>query len=131
MQTIIMAIEKIIQFPCSPAQLWAIVGTPDRVDWVPGVTECTYDGSVRSLSLPGAGSIKEQILEHNDAAMTMQYSCIESPIPLESHLAEIELKANETGTTMHWRTTVAPEQFEQFIAESMDGAIEQLHTMLG
>lgn len=126
-----MAIEKIIQFPCSPAQLWAIVGTPDRVDWVPGVTECTYDGSVRSLSLPGAGSIKEQILALDDAAMTMQYSCIESPIPLESHVAEIEVKASADGTTMHWRTTVAPEQFEQFIAESMDGAIEQLHTMLG
>ena len=31
------------QFECDADQLWAIVGTPDRVDWVPGVKDCVYD----------------------------------------------------------------------------------------
>ena len=74
-----MPIEKTIQFDCQPAQLWEIVGTPDRVDWVPGVTNCEFDGEVRSLSLPGAGAIKEKILSRDADAMHMQYSCIESP----------------------------------------------------
>lgn len=125
-----MAIEKTIVFACKPNQLWGIVGTPDRVDWVPGVTDCKFDGEVRSLTLPGAGSIKEKILSRDEAAMTMQYSCIESPIPLTSHLAEIQITASGDQTQMVWKTSVEPEQFEKFIAESMDGAIEQLHKLL-
>ena len=125
-----MPIEKTIQFNCQPNQLWEIVGTPDRVDWVPGVTDCVFDGEVRSLSLPGAGAIKEKILSRNTESMNMQYSCIESPIPLKSHLAEIQISEADGGTQMVWKTKVEPEEFEKFIEDSMDGAIEQLHKLL-
>ena len=39
-----MAIHKVIEFSCTAAQLWEIVGTPDRVDWVPGVEILDHDG---------------------------------------------------------------------------------------
>ena len=55
-------------------QLWAIVGTPDRIDWVPGAASCTFDGEVRSLSLPGAGNIKERILSRAADQRPMEYS---------------------------------------------------------
>ncbi len=125
-----MAIEKTVHYNCEPSQLWEIVGTPDRTDWVPGVTDCVFDGEVRSLTLPGAGSIKEKIISRDDPNMTMQYSCIESPMPLESHLAEVQVSASGNQTKFVWKTTVEPEQFEKFIAQSMDGAIEQLRSML-
>ena len=32
--------------PVSAEHLWSILGTVDRVDWVPGVTACELDGSV-------------------------------------------------------------------------------------
>ena len=31
---------------------------------------------------------------------------------------------------MVWRTTVEPEEFEKFIEDSMNGAVEQLHQLL-
>ena len=46
----------------SEEEVWAVLGKPDRVDWVPGVKSCDFDGEVRSLILPGAGAIKERIL---------------------------------------------------------------------
>jgi hypothetical protein len=125
-----MAIHKIVPFACSPQQLWEIVGTPDRVDWVPGVTNCEFDGEVRSLSLPGAGSIKERILAHDDQAMTMQYSCIESPAPLEKHLASIQITASPGGCEMQWQTEVEPAAFEPFIEDSMNGALKQIQTII-
>lgn len=125
-----MAIKKATLFSCTPDQLWQIVGTPDRVDWVPGVTDCVFDGEVRSLNLPGAGSIKERILSRDESNFTMQYSCIESPMPLQSHLAEIELKSTGDQTQMIWRTTVEPAEYEKFIEGSMDGAIDQIHKLL-
>ena len=125
-----MAIHKIIEFSCSASQLWEIVGTPDRVDWVPGVERCEYDGKVRSLSLPGAGKIREEILSHDDGTMTMSYSCIESPAPLEKHLASIKILDHEDGCQMHWQTEVEPSAFEPFIEDSMDGAIRELHGLV-
>ena len=60
-------------------QLWDILGTPDRVDWVPGVEHCALEGDVRSLTLPGAGDIKERILFHSHARRIIEYSCFEAP----------------------------------------------------
>ena len=47
-----MAVVIDHEFKASAEALWEILGTPDRVDWVPGVTSCTFDGEVRSLDLP-------------------------------------------------------------------------------
>ena len=77
-----MAVKFDHQFNASAEQLWAIVGTPDRVDWVPGAESCAFDGEVRSLHLPGAGDIKERILAHDPDTKTMEYSCFETPAPL-------------------------------------------------
>ena len=45
----------------NPSKAWDIFKEPDRVDWVPGVESCHFDGEIRSLNLPGAGEIKERI----------------------------------------------------------------------
>ena len=60
-----MAILIEHEFKSTAMELWDIVGTPDRIDWVPGVTECVFDGEVRRLGMPGAGQIAEKILLHN------------------------------------------------------------------
>ena len=118
------------QFAASADQLCAIVGTPDRVDWVPGAESCTFDGSVRSLSLPGAGDIKERILSHNNELRRIEYSCFETPAPLESHHASMEVIANENGCRLLWETTAAPIEIETFIRTSMEGCIEKLADLL-
>ena len=119
------------QFKFAPEAVWAIVGTPDRVDWVPGVKDCVFDGEVRTLSLPGAGRIKERILSRNAESMTMEYSCFESPMPLEQHHAYIEVRPAPGGCELIWKTTVKPEAIEKFILQSKDGAILQLLDILG
>ena len=86
-----MAVVIDREFKASAEALWEILGTPDRVDWVPGVTSCTFDGEVRSLDLPGAGAIKERILNHDNDARILEYSCFESPGGLESHRAKMEI----------------------------------------
>jgi len=118
------------QFNASADQLWAILGTPDRIDWVPGATSCTFDGSVRSLSLPGAGDIKERILSHNDSARTMEYSCFETPAPLKSHHSSIQVIPEGRKCRLLWETSVTPIEIETFIRTSMAGCIEKLTEIL-
>ncbi len=118
------------QFHHSADQLWAIVGAPDRIDWVPGADSCTFDGEVRALSLPGAGDIKERILSRDADQRTMEYSCFETPAPLESHHASIQVIANADGCRLIWETSVTPVEFERFIRTSMEGCLKRISEIL-
>ena len=118
------------EFEASAEALWDILGTPDRVDWVPGVKGCTFDGEVRSLDLPGAGAIKERILNHNNDARILEYSCFESPGGLESHRAKMEITTTDGGCRLQWQAYVKPDVIEPFIKSSMAGCIARLEEML-
>ena len=125
-----MAINIMEKFAASGDRLWEIVGTPDRVDWVPGVESCDYDGDVRRLAMPGAGDIEERILSLDGRAMRIEYSCIKSAAPLDHHLASIEVKPDGDSCVMHWATEVRPAEFEPFIEQSMQGCLARLHELL-
>ncbi len=125
-----MSVKFDHQFNATADALWAIVGTPDRIDWVPGATSCTFDGEVRSLHLPGAGDIKERILSHDNELRTMEYSCFATPAPLQSHHARIEVTANPDGCRLLWETSVTPIEIESFIHTSMEACIDQLTQLL-
>lgn len=127
----IMAIQIEHEFNAPALALWDIVGTPDRIDWVPGVTECAFDGDVRRLGMPGAGQITERILLHDSKKMRLEYSCIESTPPLDHHLATIQLiSLDEDRCLMQWETEVTPVEVEPFIEKSMQGCLQLLEELL-
>lgn len=125
-----MPIKIETPFDSTAEALWRIVGVPDRTDWVPGVTGCEWDGTVRRLSMPGAGEIAERILSVDDAAMKIEYSCIESVPPLDYHLASIEVIEEGDRCRMIWCTEVQPAAFEPFIRESMAGCLQKIEALL-
>ena len=113
--------------PVSAQHLWSILGTVDRVDWVPGVTACELDGSVRRLHLPGAGDIAEEIKVRDEAQFRLVYQCIESPQPMDFHEARIQIiPDSDDRCRLIWEAVIGPEQFEPFLKGSMEGALAQL-----
>jgi predicted neuraminidase len=117
-------------FSVSAADLWAIIGTVDRVDWVPGVTHCVFDGRVRRLQLPGAGDIAEEIVIRDEGSMRLVYRCIESPQPMEFHEARVNIEAlSETECRLVWEADIKPAAFVPFLRGSMQGALEQLRVV--
>ena len=121
-------IEEILPYP--PAIIWAIVGEPGRVDWVPGVESAEFDGEVRRFKMVGAGGLAERINERDAQRMYLEYSVIESTPPLQSHVASITLEPHEGGTRFIWQTTVEPVAVEHFIATGMKGSLVQLADVL-
>ena len=118
------------QFNTSADQLWAILGAPDRIDWVPGAASCAFDGSVRSLYLPGAGYIKERILSHNNEARRIEYACFEAPGPLQSHHSSMHVIDEGKRCRLIWETAVTPIEIEKFIQTSMGSCIQKLSEIL-
>ena len=117
-------------FNVTADRLWDILGTPDRVDWVPGVEHCALEGDVRSLTLPGAGHIKERILFHSHARRIIEYSCFEAPGPLQSHHARLEVMPAAAGCQLLWQAEVTPTKIESFIRSSMEGCVVRLEQLL-
>ena len=121
-------IEEILPYP--PAIIWAIVGEPDRVDWVAGVESAEFDGEVRRFKMVGAGGLAERINQRDAERMYLEYSVIESTPPLQSHVASITLEPHEEGTRFIWQTTVEPVAVEPFITTGMKGSLVQLADVL-
>ena len=121
-------IEEILPYP--PATIWAIVGEPDRADWVTGVESAEFDGEVRRFKMVGAGGLAERINQRDEPRMYLEYSVIESTPPLQSHVASITLEAHADGTRFIWRTAVEPVAVEPFIAKGMKGSLAQLADIL-
>ena len=121
-------IEEILPYP--PATIWAIVGEPDRVDWVTGVESAEFDGEVRRFKMVGAGDLAERINQRDEPRMYLEYSVIESTPPLQSHVASITLEAHADGTRFIWQTAVEPVAVEPFIAKGMKGSLAQLADLL-
>ena len=112
-------------------QVWSVVGTVDRVDWVPGVAACDLQAGVRTLNLPGAGEIQERIIERDEENYFLRYQCIESPIPLEFHEARMQLtRESPDQCRLTWEAEIQPASFESFLQESMSSALAQLITVV-
>ena len=119
------------EFRGKAKDLWNIVGTPERIDWVPGVSDCLFDGEVRRLTMPGAGQIAERILLLDDKIMRIEYSCFESNPPLDHHIAIIQIDSiNGSRCNMRWKTEVNPREVEPYIRQNMQACIERLQKLL-
>ena len=117
-------------FSFAAEDVWSIVGQPDRVDWVPGVTGCDFDGEVRRFSLPGAGKLAERILSLDVEAREIRYGVIESSPPLINHQASISVVPNGDCSVMIWCTEVEPISVEPFIEKSMLASLERIQNIL-
>ena len=114
-------------FEVSALVVWRVIGTPDRVDWVPGGESCDLDGNVRTLDLPGAGTIQERIVTLDSEAYRLVYQCISSPMPLEHHEASMQLMVIAPNRCqLRWQAEIRPTAFEPFLQDSMQGALQQL-----
>jgi len=125
-----MAVNIDHQFRTTADRLWEILGKPDRVDWVPGVQHCVLEGDVRSLTLPGAGNIKERILFYSNEQRIIEYSCFEAPGTLKTHYARMEVIPNAKGCQLLWHAEVTPVNIEAFIRKSMEACLARLEQLL-
>ena len=106
----LMVEEKVLVNAPAKA-VWALVGGFQILDrWHPGVVASTLLGTgkdigdIRVLTLDNNLYIVEKLELYDDAAMTLQYQILESPLPVENYYASIivkEVKNNMTEVVWH------------------------------
>ena len=123
-----ISIEKV--FDCEREKIWAVIGNPERVDWVPSASDCVFDGSIRRFRMEGAGQLAEKIVLRDEDEMVLKYSVIESPA-VDQHLATISLIDHEENKTrFSWAQEFEPADLEPFIRKGMEDSLVQLDSVL-
>ena len=108
------------KFNCSADELWLILSDVGRCDWVPTIEKISLEGDFRHFEMTGMGQITEKILKQDDASMTLQYSAIKTPAPIEHHLATMQIASlNEQECMLSWTTEISPDIFADGIHQVM------------
>ena len=98
-------LKEDIRFNCSAKELWSILSDIGRCDWVPMIEEITLEGDYRHFEMKGMGQITEKILKQDHANMLLQYSAIQTPAPVEHHLATMQIASiNDQKCMLSWTT---------------------------
>ena len=114
------------KFNCSANELWLVLSDVGRCDWVPTIDKITLEGDFRHFEMTGMGKITEKILKQDDASMTLQYSAIKTPAPIEHHLATMQIASlNEQECMLSWTTEISPDIFADGIHQGMLISIEE------
>ena len=120
------------RFNCSAHELWVILSDVGRCDWVPTIDKIALEGDFRHFEMTGmGGQITEKILKQDNASMTLQYSAIKTPAPIEHHLATMQIvPLNEHECLLNWTTEISPDIFAEGIQQGMLISIEGIKTVI-
>ena len=124
-------LKEAIELHCSANELWAILSDVARCDWVPSIEDITLRDDCRYFEMKGMGKITEKILKCDDQEMILQYSAIETPVPIEHHLATMQLSPiSEQECLLTWITEISPDIFSDGIHQGMLTSIEGIKKVI-
>ena len=113
-------LKEEILYSCSAKELWEVLSDVGRCDWVPAIEKITLEGNLRHFEMAGMGQITEKILKLNNKSMTLQYSAIQTPAPIEHHLATMQVTPlNDRECKLSWTTEISPDIFADGIHQGM------------
>ena len=118
-------------FECSAKTLWEILSNVSRCDWVPTIKEITLEGDCRLFEMEGMGTVKERILLLDNESMRLQYSAVETPTPIQHHLATMQISSiDESLCKLEWTTEIEPEVFAEVVHQGMVISIEGIKKII-
>lgn len=99
--------------PVPAAQVWQVIGGFNTLpDWHPAIekSELEGGGTLRRLTVPGAGTIVERLEKSDEDARTYSYSIVEGPLPVSDYAATIRVveDADGKGCTVEWTSEFDP-----------------------
>jgi Polyketide cyclase / dehydrase and lipid transport len=116
--------RETIHINASPDKVWAGVRDPlALLDWFDGLTGGEMDGTARKIQM-GDITVTEEIVTVDDELRRFQYSISEMPIPVEHHLATIDVLEDGDGTLVVYGADVQPDMLGDILAPTIAGAVK-------
>jgi len=124
-------LKEEVNLNCSAGELWAILSDVGRSDWVPTIEKISLKGDCRYFEMAGMGKVTEKILKQDNASMTLKYTAIQTPAPIEHHLATMQITPlNNQECMLSWTTEISPDIFADGIHQGMLVSIEGIKKII-
>ena len=115
-------LRETIHINAAPDKVWAGVRDPlALLDWFDGLDGGEMAGSARKIKM-GDITVTEEIVTVDDDLRRFQYSITEMPIPVEYHLATIDVLEDGDGTLIVYGVDVKPDMLGDILAPTIAGA---------
>jgi carbon monoxide dehydrogenase subunit G len=123
-----------IHVDAPPDEVWAFIGDPTTVTrWYPKYVSCEVDGDSRTLVSDDGRTLRERLLERDDARRFYSYSVL-SGAPVASHMASFEVTPDGDGSLIRWATVAEPSDpsidLEQRLHGSQSAALERVRDIV-
>ena len=120
-----------VDFNCEAKTLWDILSDASRCDWIATVNEIKLEEDCRIFEMQGMGKVKEKILINDSNIMTLQYSAIETVVPLKHHLAKMKVSSVDANScNLLWQTEIDPQSYADAIHQGMLISIDGIKKVL-
>jgi carbon monoxide dehydrogenase subunit G len=119
-----------VEIARSADDVWALIGDFGGLgDWMPGIDACEVEGDVRKLQTMGM-EIHEQMTERDDAARRISYTIVQSPMPLEHHLATLTVTPDGDASRLEWAYEVRPDEMAAAFGPVYEGSAQAVKQQL-
>ncbi len=121
--------EKTAEFPVPSHRLWEIIGNVSRIDWVPTITKCSFDGKIRTMTMLGVGEIQEEIFLCDQESMLLEYGVVNNTF-VKTHQATMRIIPQLGRCTLVWTVVIEPDSLSTLIEDGVQTALDTLSEML-
>ena len=115
----------------SADEVWAVVTEPVGItEWFPGVSACTLEGDVRRVTTSTGVDVDEEIVTNDAGLRRFQYRLRPGVVPVEQHLATVDVFEDGDGALVVYSCDVAPDAMGPAMQQSLDGAVAGLKRLV-
>ena len=124
-----LEVEENMQLGAPAQVVWNVIGNfGGLADWHPAAVACVLSekgpDTIRTISIPGGGSLVEKLEAHDDEAMSQTYSIVDGPLPVANYLATIRVvPESETSCRVKWvghfEASGAPDEMAQNVVRGI------------
>lgn len=114
----------------SPGEVWKVVADAGAIsNWFPGIDTSSADGATRRCSMGGA-ELVEELVTVDDGLRRFQYRITEGPMPLEFHLATVDVLPDGDSSLVIYSTEVIPDDAKPVVDAAIASGVEGLKAYL-
>ncbi len=124
-----LEVEETIQLGAPAHDVWSVIGNfGGLADWHPTAVACVLSeqgaDTIRTISIPGGGTLVERLQAHDDDTMSQTYSIVDGPLPVANYVSTIRvLPETDTSCRVHWsgrfEASGAPDEVAQKVVRGI------------
>lgn len=111
-------------------QVWNVVSDVGAIaDWFPMIESSSASGSTRTCTMAGGGELEEEIVTNDSELRRLQYHITEG-VPLEYHLATVDVLDDGDGALVIYSADVQPAEAAVLMGPTFESGLEGLKAHL-